>query len=223
MKHLQLDPRLYRYLLNHGVREPMFLQLLREETQKHAFSKMMTPPEQAQFLVWLAQLIGANRILELGTFTGYMTLWFALHLSDSGQVVTCDIKDDTVQIGRKYWKQAGMLKRIDFRLGPAIDTLKTLQEENRSFSLIYLDADKASLEVYLEKAFSLLAENGILCVDNALWGGKVADPGGGDPDTNTIREINRKLYKDPRFSTTLIPIGDGLHLCRKKEEGKGKG
>lgn len=216
MKQLQLDNRLYHYLLSHGVREPMILKLLREETEKHPDSRMMTPPEQAQFLVWLAQLTGALRILEIGTFTGYMTLWFALHLPDGGQVITCDLEDQAAGIGRNYWKQAGMLNRIDFRLGPAHDTLLALGKEGQAFSLVYIDADKVGMEDYLEAAYPLLEPNGILCLDNVLWGGKVADPGIGDPDTNAIREVNRKLYKDPRFSTSLLPVGDGIHLCRKK-------
>jgi predicted O-methyltransferase YrrM len=177
---------------------------------------MMTPPEQAQFLVWLAELIGAEEILEVGTFTGYMTLWFALNLPEGGSVTTLDLNTDSVEIGRKYWGQAGMLKRIHFVEGAALKNLQSFQEEGRHFDFAYLDADKSNYPHYLESIYELLRPSGVLVIDNVLWGGRVADPGVNDPDTEALRIIAVKLQKDPRFSTSMIPIGDGLLLCRKR-------
>ncbi len=216
MKHLKLDKRSYQYLLSRGIREPMVLKLLREETQRHPDSRMMTPPEQAQFLAWLAGVAGASRILELGTFTGYMSLWFALALPENGRVTTIDIQDQSVAIGRKFWGQAGMLKRIEFLMGSASGYLDGFQENNRFFDLVYVDADKPNYPDYLEKLVPLLPDGGLLIFDNVLWGGKVADPGINDPETEALRTIATRLHKDPRFQTSMIPVGDGLLLCRKR-------
>lgn len=216
MKHVALDKRSYHYLVSRGIREPMVVKLLREETQRHPDSRMMTPPEQAQFLAWLTGVANASRVLELGTYTGYMTLWFALSLPGDGKVITVDTQEDTVAIGRKYWSQAGMLKRIEFHQGQAAEVIRTFQSEGREFDFIYLDADKPGYPDYLDQLEPLLPPGGILVLDNVLWGGKVADPGINDPETEALRTVASRLHKDPRFQTSMIPVGDGLLLCRKR-------
>ena len=176
-----LDERLYGYLLSVGVPEHPAQVALREATDRLPDGGMRSAPEQVRLLAWLVELTGARRVLEIGCFTGYGTLGFALALPPGGQVVTCDVNDDWASIGRRYWREAGVEPRIDLRLGLALETLDRLIADGDagSFDLAYVDADKKSYDLYYERALQLVRPGGILAVDNVLWHGAVADPDDG--------------------------------------------
>lgn len=213
-----LDEPLYDYLLEASLREPDVLRRLREETAALEEANMQISPEQGQFLAFLVELAGVERILEVGTFTGYSALVMALALPPHGRLVTCDVSEEWTRIARRYWSEAGVGDRIDLRLGAASETLAELLRTGRAdtFDLAFLDADKHSLDEYYERALELIRPGGVVAVDNTLWHGKVADPSVTDDDTEAIRRLNAKLRDDPRVSLTLVPIGDGVTLARKR-------
>jgi predicted O-methyltransferase YrrM len=217
-KTLTLDATLYDYLLQHSLREPDVLRELRSATMALPESNMQIAPEQGQFMALLVELAGALRILEIGSFTGYSALWMGLALPEDGRIVACDLNREWTDMAARYWKRAGVRERIDLRIGPALDTLDALLADGRanSFDLAFVDADKANYLHYYERCLQLLRRGGLLLFDNVLWDGKVADAEVQDADTVAIRELNRTLHRDQRISLSLVPIGDGLTLARKR-------
>ena len=215
---LELDDRLYDYLLANSLREPPLLARLREETAAMPMANMQIGPEQGQFMALLVELIGARRTLEVGTFTGYSALCVALALPAGGKVIACDISEEFTAVARRYWAEAGVADKIDLRLGPAVETLDGLLSDGLAGTLdfMFIDADKVSYGAYYERGLSLLRPGGLIAVDNVLWNGAVADPGRQDEDTRAIRALNLKALGDGRVSISLVPIGDGLLLARKR-------
>jgi caffeoyl-CoA O-methyltransferase len=213
-----LPDALYRYLLDVSLREPPVLRRLREETALLPESNMQIGPEQGQLLAFLVELTGARTALEVGTFTGYSALWVALALPDDGRLVACDVSEEWASMGRRYWTEAGVDHKIDLRLGPAAGTLDELLEAGQggTFDFAFIDADKEGYDRYFEGVLGLVRTGGIIAVDNVLWEGKVADPEFVDADTESIRALNRKLSRDARISLSLVPVGDGLTLARKR-------
>jgi caffeoyl-CoA O-methyltransferase len=215
---LGLDDRLYAYLLDVSLREPEVLTRLRAETERMPESNMLLAPEQAQFLGLLVELTQARRIVEVGTFTGYSTAWMALSQPVGGHVVACDVSDDYTRIARRAWAELGVGNRIDLRLAPAVQTLDGLIADGGrgAWDLVFVDADKESYDAYYERALTLLRPGGLLVADNVLWGGSVVNPDKTDADTEAIRAFNAKLRDDDRITLSLVPIGDGLTLARKR-------
>lgn len=211
------DP-LYEYLLQVSLREPAVLRRLREETATLERAHMQISPEQGQFLALLVELTGARRILEVGTFTGYSALVMALAMPRDGTLVACDIDEGWTTIARRYWAEAGVADRIDLRLAPAADTLAALVEGGAAgtFDLVFLDADKRGLPVYWERALELVRPGGLVAVDNTLWHGRVVDTEDRDPATEAVRGFNRTVHGDERVSISLVPIGDGVTLARRR-------
>jgi caffeoyl-CoA O-methyltransferase len=166
----------------------------------------------------LVELIGAGRILEVGTFTGYSALAMTLAMPGHGTLVACDIDEMWTAIARRYWAEAGVGDRIELRLAPAEETLAALLDEGaaETFDLAFLDADKRGLDGYYERALDLVRPGGVIAVDNTLWHGKVADPEETDAATEAIRAFNLKVRDDLRVSLSLVPIGDGVTLARKR-------
>ncbi len=213
-----LSDTLYRYLLDHSLREPELLRRLREETAKLTkWAIMQIAPEQGQFMGLLVQLIGARRALEIGTFTGYSALSVMLAMPEDGRMVACDISEEFTDVARRYWAEAGLADRVDLRLQPALKTLDELIAGGAagSFDFAFIDADKENYDGYYERTLTLLRPGGLLAIDNVLWNGAVADPTVDDTDTNAIRELNDKVARDRRVAISLVPIGDGLTLARK--------
>ncbi|NJL46016.1 MAG: SAM-dependent methyltransferase [Leptolyngbyaceae cyanobacterium SM2_3_12] len=215
---LTLDDRLYRYLLDHSVKEPSVLTALRQETAQHPMGQMQIAPEQGQFMALLIQLLGVKKALEVGVFTGYSALTVALALPPDGHLIACDVSEEYTAIARRYWEQAGVMDKIDLRIAPAVDTLNQLiaAGEANTFDFMFIDADKSSYSTYYELGLQLVRPGGLIAIDNVLWSGQVADPHCQDNRTKTIRNFNQKLYDDDRIVLSLVPIADGLTLAMKK-------
>jgi caffeoyl-CoA O-methyltransferase len=209
---------LARYVNQTLVQETGLQRRLRAETAQLPAAGMQIAADQGAFLAFLVRLIGARRALEVGTFTGYSALAMALALPEDGRLIACDISEEWTSIGRRYWEEAGVSHKIDLRLGPAGGTLEALLEEGRggTFDFAFIDADKTGYDVYYERVLELLRPGGLVAVDNTLWEGKVADPTETDPDTEAIRAFNLKVRSDERVTLSLVPIGDGLTLARKR-------
>ncbi len=216
---INLDDTVHQYLLSVSLREPAVLRRLREETMAMPQHNMQIAPEQGQFMALLVMLTGARRALEVGTFTGYSSLAVALAMPEDGRILCCDTSEEYTDVARKYWKEAGVEERIDLRIAPALETLDALlddPDEPRQFDFAFVDADKTNYDGYYERCLDLLKAGGLIAFDNTLWNGKVADPEALDEDTVALRALNEKLYADDRVDLSLVPIGDGLTLCRKR-------
>jgi caffeoyl-CoA O-methyltransferase len=215
---LSLDSKLYDYLVAVSVREPRVLMELREETARLPGAGMQISPEQGQFMRLLAELIGARRALEVGVFTGYSSLCVAQALPEDGELVACDISAEYTQVARRYWQRAGLERRIRLELGPALATLDRLIATGAagSFDFAFIDADKENYQGYYERSLQLLRQGGLIAIDNVLWGGSVADAQDQKSSTLAIRALNSRLGEDQRVSISLVPIGDGLFLLRKR-------
>ena len=215
---IALTDKVYDYLLANSLREPPLLARLREETAVMPAANMQIGPEQGQFMALLVELIGARRTLEVGTFTGYSALSVALALPADGRVVACDISEEFTAVARRYWAEAGVADKIDLRLGPAVETLDALIAEGLSgaFDFMFIDADKQGYDAYYERGLALLRPGGLIAIDYVLWNGAVADPARQDEETRAIRALNRKVQADERVGISLVPIGDGLMLARKR-------
>ena len=213
-----LNDRLYDYLIEVSVREPPLLRELREETAALPMAMMQIGPEQGQFMRLLIELIGARRAVEVGTFTGYSALCVAEAMGPQGRLVACDVSEEYTAVARRYWARAGVADRIDLRLGPAVATLDKMLAKGAAGTIdfVFIDANKTDYDAYYERALKLLRPAGLIAVDNVLWGGAVADPAVDDEDTSAIRALNRKLATDERVNLSLVPIGDGLTLARKR-------
>ena len=213
-----LNDDLYDYFLEVSLRESDTLRRLREETGKLENASMQISPEQGQLMTMLVGLMGARTALEIGTFTGYSTLCVAQGLPDDGRLIACDIDEEWPSFGRRYWAEAGVADKIEFRPGPASETLAALIAEGAEgdFDFVFIDADKKGLDDYYEKSLRLVRHGGLIAVDNTLWHGKVVDPEVNDDATQAIRGFNAKVVDDRRVALSLVPIGDGLTLLRKR-------
>jgi predicted O-methyltransferase YrrM len=214
---LNLDDTLYQYLLDISLREHPAQTELRIVTRSHPLARMQISPEQGQFMMLLIHLIGARRTLEIGVFTGYSALAVALALPHDGRIIACDVSQEFTDVGRTYWEKAGVTHKIDLRLAPAVDTLDSLIAEGQAghFDFAFIDADKTNYDAYYERCLSLLRQGGLIAIDNVLWGGRVAYPAE-DQDTVAIQTLNRKLLGDARVDLSMLPVGDGLTLARKR-------
>jgi caffeoyl-CoA O-methyltransferase len=217
-RSISLTDSLYEYLLSVSLREHDLLLQLREETAADPHARMQISPEQGQFMALLLKLIDARTCLEVGVFTGYSSLATAMAIPDDGRIVACDIDEHWTSIARRYWRMAGVEHKVDLRLGPAIETLQSLIAEGRegSFDFAFIDADKENYVAYYERALRLLRSGGLLMFDNTLWSGRVDDPENAERSTVAIRHFNEHLHRDGRVDLSLLPVGDGLTLARKR-------
>ena len=215
---LSIDDRIYDYLCDVSVKEPELLRQLREETATLEYSVMQISPEQGQFMSLLIKLMGAQRALEIGTFTGYSSICVASAMPESGRLICCDISPQWTEMAERYWAKAGLESKIALYSQPAEQTLQMLLDdgEDGSFDFIFIDADKQNYIKYYEMSLRLLRKGGIMAIDNTLWSGAVADPENTEPGTRAIRRFNEMLKADDRITQSLLTIGDGLTLILKE-------
>jgi predicted O-methyltransferase YrrM len=214
---LNIDDRVYDYLLSVSLNESDLLRELRAETAGIEYAEMQVSPEQGQFMALLVKLSGARRALELGTFTGYSSICIAAALPESGQLICCDDSEEWTTMARKYWRRAGLEERIELHVQKAESMLRQLLDEDQAetFDFIFIDADKQNYPQYYETSLRLLRRGGLLAVDNTLWSGSVADPENTEQDTCAIRRFNDMVKQDVNVIKSLLPIGDGLTLVYK--------
>lgn len=217
-RSISLSDDLYAYLLGASLREPPLLARLREETARHPEARMQISPEQGQFMQLLVRLMDARRCIEVGVFTGYSSLAVALALPEDGRLLACDLSEAFTSVARRYWKEAGVERKIELKLAPALDTLELRLKAGEAgrYDFAFIDADKANYSAYYERVLQLLRPGGLLLVDNVLWSGRVLDAKDRSEDTEAIRRFNAALQKDERVDVSMLPVGDGLTLARKR-------
>jgi len=213
---LGLSEALQEYVRTMSVRESSVLKQLRQETATLSNAVMQISPEQGQFMSLLVKLMHAERAIELGTFTGYSSLCVAQALPERGRLIACDVSEEWTTIARKYWKLAGVLAKIDLRLGPAADTIKRVASEKIEFDFAFIDADKENYITYFNLLLPLIKKGGLIAIDNVLWSGRVADPSETENDTESIRAFNEFIKQIHEVEISMVPIGDGLTLAMKK-------
>jgi predicted O-methyltransferase YrrM len=211
-----LDEELNAYLARVGAREPDVLRRLREETAVMPQAQMQIAVEEGAFLSLLVKLLGARRVLEVGTFTGYSSTAMALALAPDGRIVCCDISREFTDVARRAWSAAGVADRVELRLGPALETLDELLANGGAgtFDLAFIDADKGNYAGYYERALRLVRPGGLIAIDNVLWSGRVIDATDDDDDTLAIRALNAAIATDERVDVAMVPIADGVTLAR---------
>lgn len=217
-RRLQITDEIHRYLVGHSVREPEVLARLRAATASLPQAQMQIGPEQGQLMALLAKLVGAKRCIEIGVFTGYSSLVVALALPQDGRILACDVSEEWTAIARRFWREAGVEHKIELKLQPALRTLEQLLAAGEAgrYDFAFIDADKPAYDAYYESLLQLLRPGGLIALDNTLWSGHVADPDNRDPNTVALRALNDKLHRDERVDLSLLPVGDGLTLARKR-------
>jgi predicted O-methyltransferase YrrM len=217
-KTIGLSDELAAYVVRVGAREPEVLARLREETAALPQHRMQIAPEEGAFLAMLAELTGARRCIEVGTFTGYSSTAVALVLPDDGRLVCCDVSEEWTSVARKYWDQAGVADKIDLHIAPASETLDRLlaEGEESTYDFAFVDADKAGYDGYYERLLKLVRPGGLIAIDNTLWSGAVLDEDSEDEDTRALQALNAKLSTDERVSLCLLPVADGVTLARRR-------
>jgi caffeoyl-CoA O-methyltransferase len=212
-----IEPDVVGYVLGHSSPPDVLVEeLVRETREKVGLrSRMQISPEQSGFLSLITRAIGARRAVEVGTFTGLSALSVARALPEDGRLLCCDVSEEWTAIGRTYWERAGVAHKIDLRIGPALDTLRSLPLEP-SFDLAFIDADKSNYAHYYEEVLSRLRTDGLVVFDNTLWGASVLDDTAGDDDSVAIRSLNDALVRDARVEVVMLPIADGVTLVRKR-------
>ena len=209
---LNLTDDLVAYVRRYGVREHPALVRLRDRTAPMPNSQMQIGSEQGAFMALLVKLIGAKRILEIGTFTGYSSTAMALALPPEGRITCLDVSEEWTDVAREAWAEAGVADKVDLRLAPAAETLATLDDD--SFDVAFIDADKPGYDTHYEECLRVVRSGGLLLIDNVLWSGEVAEPGDGSENARIMRALNEKVAADQRVDHVLLPIGDGLTLAR---------
>lgn len=211
----ELPEEIHAYVAHVGVREHPALTRLREANRNNPRGSMQVSPDEGALLGHLVKLLGARRVLEVGTFTGYSSTSMALALPPEGRIVCCDVSQEWTDVARGVWAEAGVEDRVELRLGPAVETLDAMLAagEEGSFDMAFIDANKADYDAYYERALRLVRPGGLIAVDNVLWSGRVADPSVQDDDTRVIRALNDKIAADERVDPVMLTLRDGLTLA----------
>jgi len=218
MSRSLLPEKVERYVTHELARESSVQKRLRDETARLPHGGMQIGADQGSLLALLVRSIGAKNAIEIGTFTGYSALAVAMALPDAGKLICCDVSEEWTSIARRYWKEAGVERKIDLRLAPALDTLRILRSERGvgSFDFAFIDADKPAYDAYYEACLELIRGGGLIALDNMLWSGDVADPKKRDAHTAALRALNAKIRDDTRVDCCLLTVGDGVMLARKR-------
>jgi caffeoyl-CoA O-methyltransferase len=209
-----VEPRVEEYAeANSSPPSDLFERLAAETREKTEVPQMMVGPVEGRLLGVLVRTLRARRILELGTFTGYSSISMALALPNGGRVITTDVNEETTAIARRYAQEAGVANRIDFRVAPGLETIAGLEGQ---FDLVFIDADKENYVNYYDATLPLLAETGLMVVDNTLWSGAVADPENDSETTRAIRALNDRVLEDARVDNVLLTVRDGMNLVWRR-------
>ncbi|MGE5286853.1 MAG: O-methyltransferase [Micromonosporaceae bacterium] len=213
----QISPQLAAYIAAHSSPPDAILAELADETARRFPDDqgLQIGPEQGMFMTLLTRLIGARRAVEIGTFTGYSSICLARGLAEGGRLLCCDVSEEWTSVARRYWAKAGLDDRIELRLGPALDTLRSLPA-GTEFDLAFIDADKPGYVGYWDELVPLIRPGGAILVDNTIAHGGVFDTSGGDVRAVTIRGFNDHVIADRRVDVVLLPLGDGLTLACKR-------
>ncbi|GGK50986.1 O-methyltransferase [Planomonospora parontospora subsp. parontospora] len=216
MKATYLEPAVGQYLLAHTARPDELLDALALETRELMGERanMQIAPDQGRFLTMIAQISAARNAVEVGTFTGYSSVCLARGLAPGGRLTCFDASEEWTAVARRYWEKAGVADRVELRLGPAEARLRELTG-GPPVDLAFIDADKPGYPVYYEILMSVLAPGGVILVDNTLWSGRVAHPNERDETTQVMREFNDLVMADPRSTSIMLPMADGLTMIRK--------
>ncbi len=217
MKTVPMTESVYQYLCEHQTPLHPVLPELISITRQRPDAGMQIAVDQGVFMNQLVRLIGARRILEVGCFTGYSTICMGLGLPEGGEIISCDINPETASIARQYLKAAGLEKKSQIIIGPAVDTMQRLLSHRgkNNFDLIFIDADKENYGSYYEIGLELLRPNGVILADNVLWSGRIIDPTDSSAPTEALRKFNAIVRKDSRVEASLLSLADGLYMIRK--------
>ena len=214
---IEINKQLVNYLQTVGYRSDPIIDKLVKETQALGnLAQMQIAPEQGQFLEIIVAISKAKKCLEIGRFTGLITLCMARGLPDDGKIISIDNSNEFLSLANKFWKQADIQHKIESVIGQGVEVMQSYVDRQFSFDLIFIDADKNNYPHYYELSLELLPSNGIIIIDNMLWGGDVVDLSIKDTQTETIRSLNEKIQKDERVHFSLLPVSDGLSFIRKK-------
>ncbi|MAI08882.1 MAG: SAM-dependent methyltransferase [Magnetococcales bacterium] len=217
----QITEELYNYAVEHSLKEPYITVELRDETfATERAARMVSSPEQMQFISMLLKILKPKKSIEIGVFTGYSTLWMAMALPDDAKIIACEYNGRYEPFARKYWQKAGVEHKIDLRIAKAHDTLDAIlknDNELETYDFIYIDADKLGYIDYLDKCHKLLRQGGLMIFDNVFLFGEVTKTEHvNDVLPNAMKEFNKHLHKDERFDISMLPLGDGMTLAYKK-------
>src|SRR4051794_23181316 len=215
-KTLALDPHLYEYMVAHGTpSDPVLDRLVADTAAMGGIGRMQISPEQGAFLTMLGRILEARMIEEVGSLTGYSSVCSARGLVQGGRMIWCDVSEEYTSRAVQAWKEAGLDDRVELRLGPAADTLREMPGDP-VIDLAFIDADKSGYGVYYEELLARLRPGGVIAVDNVLWSGRIIDPEDTSEDTEALRRFNDMVAVDERVDRVMLPIADGLTLCRKR-------
>ncbi len=214
-KSIKIDESLENYISNNSYKlHPVQKEIIEHNKSLGDIKRMQISVTQAYFMQLLIKINNIKQILEIGTFTGYSALSMALAVNDV--FITClDKNKQTSEVANNFFNKADVKKRINLIVGNAIDSLNNLINKNKKFDLIFIDADKENYIKYYDLAFKLISKNGLILIDNVLWKGEVIDKNKNDKITNIIREFNTYIKNDDKVEKTILPIGDGVTICRK--------
>jgi len=214
---IEINNKIVKYLSEiSNISDPIINELIKETLKLGNVSQMQISPEQGKFLEIIVKLIEAKNCLEIGRFTGLSTLCMARGLPKNGKIITIDNSDEFLNLAKRFWIKADVQKKIKSIIGEGLNVLKDLIDVKKNFDIIFIDADKKNYDNYFEMSLKLISSNGLIMIDNMLWGGDVADLKKTDESTKSIRFLNKKLFKDPRVECSLLPLADGLLMIRKK-------
>jgi caffeoyl-CoA O-methyltransferase len=215
-KYTALNDELHGYLVEHGSRQDEVLRRLAGETEALGdIAVMQIAPDQGALITLLVRAIGAQRALELGTFTGYSAICIARGLPDEGRLLACELSEEWAEIARRYFAEAGVEERIELRLGAALDTLRSMPAEE-SFDFAFIDADKQTYPAYYEEVIARLRPRGLVMIDNVLRGGAVLDGSNQEPGNPELRELNERIANDERVDVAMLGVADGITLALKR-------
>jgi caffeoyl-CoA O-methyltransferase len=213
---LVLSPEVHEYLVAHGTPpDPVQRELIEETARLGGISMMQIAPEQGAFMTLLTRVMGARNAVEVGTFTGYSALCIARGLPDDGHLLCCDVSEEWTAVGQPYWARAGVAAKIELRIAPAVETLRALPTD-ATIDLAFIDADKPNYGAYYDELLPRMRPNGLILVDNVLWGGNVVSEDADDANRVAIRAFNERVAADDRVESVMLPLGDGLTLLRKR-------